>query len=153
MSWRRATAEDAVALRDLEREANLVGLAHVFAGIEFPDEAVLARWQIALNEPGVSVWVTAEAFTSWDRAGRLRHLAVHPDAWGRGLAREGIELAVAGIRAEGNRPTLWVLDLNHRARGLYEHLGWTPTGRTREAEWPPYPTELELALPESRHAG
>ena len=49
-------------------------------------------------------------------------------------------------------PTLWVLADNHRARGLYEHLEWQPTGRSRQDEWPPYPPELELTLPESRHA-
>jgi hypothetical protein len=36
-----------------------------------------------------------------------------------------------------------VLRENTRARGLYEHLGWAPTGREQAAEWPPYPVELE----------
>ena len=151
MSWRRATPDDAVALRDLEREANLVGLAHVFEGVPFPDEGVLARWEATLADRSVTVLMTAFAFTSWDAGGRLRHLAVHPDHWGRGLAREGVELAVAGIRESGGTPTLWVLVANHRARGLYEHLGWQPTGRGRQAEWPPYPQEVELCLPESPH--
>jgi GNAT superfamily N-acetyltransferase len=151
MTWRTATAADAVALRDLERAANLVGLAHVFGDLPFPDEGVLARWREALADPDVTVLMTDTAFTSWDRAGRLRHLAVHPDHWGTGLARAGVELAVAGIRAHGRTPVLWVLDANHRARGLYDQLGWVPTGRRQQAEWPPYPTELELCLPESRH--
>ena len=39
MTWRTAGPDDAVALRDLERAANLVGLAHVFPVIcPFPDE-------------------------------------------------------------------------------------------------------------------
>lgn len=151
MSWRAATPDDAVALRDLERVANVVGLAHVFAGLPFPDEGVLARWTETLDDPAVTVLMTEGAFTSWDTAGRLRHLAVHPDQWSQGLAREGVELAVAGIRSSGRTPTLWVLDANHRARGLYAHLGWEATGREREAEWPPHPTELELRLPESAH--
>ena len=151
MTWRRATADDAVALRDLERVANLVGLGHVFEGLPFPDEGVLERWRQTLAEPGVTVMVTEGAFTSWDEEGRVRHLAVQPDRWGTGLARQGVELAVSAIRAAGRTPTLWVLVANHRARGLYEHLGWEPTGRTREAEWPPYPTELEMRLPESAH--
>jgi GNAT superfamily N-acetyltransferase len=153
VSWRTAAPGDAVALRDLERAANLVGLAHVFPAQEFPfpDEAVLARWRTTLAEPGVTVLMTDAAFTSWDDDGRLRHLAVHPDHWGTGLAREGIELAVTAIRAAGRTPTLWVLAANHRARRVYEHLGWEPTGREREAEWPPHPSELELRLPESRH--
>ena len=141
-----ATGDDAVALRDLERAANLMGLAHVFGDLPFPDEGVLARWHQTLAEPMVTVLMTDVAFTSWDADGRLRHLAVHPDHWGAGLAREGVSLAVAGIRSAGRTPVLWVLAANHRARGLYEHLGWQPTGREQPAEWPPYPTELELTL-------
>lgn len=151
MTWRRATAADAALLRDLEREANVVGLAHVFGDLPFPDEGVLQRWESTLASAGVTVLVHESAFTSWDAEGRLRHLAVHPSAWGRGLAREGVDLAAAGIRAAGAVPTLWVLEANHRARGLYEHLGWEPTGRVQAAEWPPNPTELELRLPESAH--
>lgn len=144
MTWRAAGPDDAEALRDLEREANLVGLAHVFGDRPFPDEAVLARWTATLAEPGVQVRLHPHAFTSWDADGRLRHLAVRPDHWGRGLARAGIDLAVAG----GAR-RLWVLEANHRARRLYAHLGWTPTGRGQDAEWPPHPRELELRLPDS----
>jgi len=153
VTWRTATAEDAVALRDLERAANLVGLAHVFGDLPFPDEGVLARWQETLADPSVTVMVTPVAFTSWDAGGRLRHLAVHPDHWGTGLAREGVGLAVSSIRGSGRVPRLWVLADNHLARGLYDHLGWTPTGRTQPAEWPPYPQELELALTEFAHGG
>jgi GNAT superfamily N-acetyltransferase len=151
VTWRPAGPDDAVALRDLERAANLVGLAHVFAGVPFPDEGVLARWEATLADPEVTVLMTDAAFTSWDASGRLRHLAVHPDHWGTGLARQGVALAVAAIRAAGGTPVLWVLDANHRARRLYEHLGWVPTGRERRAEWPPHPAELELRMPESGH--
>ena len=146
MTWRPAAPGDAVALRDLERAANLVGLAHVFGGEPFPDDGVLQRWRETLADPAVTVLMTDVAFTSWDTAGRLRHLAVHPDHWGTGLARQGVELAVDGIRSAGLVPMLWVLAANHRARGLYDHLGWVPTGREQPAEWPPYPVELELAL-------
>jgi GNAT superfamily N-acetyltransferase len=151
VTWRPATPADAVLLRDLERDANLVGLAHVFPGLPFPAEGVLARWVATLADPGVTVLMTDAAFTSWDATGRLRHLAVHPDHWGTGLAREGVELAVAAIRTAGRTPVLWVLVANHRARGLYEHLGWEPTGRAQRAEWPPYPTEIELRLPDFAH--
>jgi GNAT superfamily N-acetyltransferase len=151
VTWRRAGPCDAVALRDLERAANLVGLAHVFPGLPFPDEDVLSRWEATLAEPGVTVLLTEAAFTSWDTAGRLRHLAVHPDHWGTGLAVEAVRLAVAGIRASGATPTLWVLAANQRARRLYERLGWEPTGRERPAEWPPYPVELEQRLQQSGH--
>jgi GNAT superfamily N-acetyltransferase len=153
VSWRPATAEDAEALRDLERAANEAGLAHVFVGRPFPDDEVLARWRATLAEPGVSVRLHEDAFTSWDTDGRVRHLGVHPRAWRTGLGREAVALAVDGIRASGASPYLWVLELNTRARGLSEHLGWQAAGDTRSAEWPPYPTELRMRLPESGHGG
>jgi GNAT superfamily N-acetyltransferase len=151
VTWRPALPADAVALRDLEREANLVALAHVFGDLPFPDQGVLRRWQETLADPAVTVLMTPVAVTSWDTDGRLRHLAVHPDHWGTGLARAGVALAVSGIRALSVVPRLWVLEDNHRARALYDHLGWAPTGRTQRAEWPPYPLELELSLTESAH--
>lgn len=144
-TWRRATADDAVALRDLERAANLVGLAHVFGDRPFPDDDVLARWSIVLEDPElvaevVDAGVGLLAVTAYD--GRsLRHLGVRPDAWGRGLGRDGVDRAVAG----GARQ-LWVLEANHRARGFYERLGWRPSGATQECPWPPHPVELEYVL-------
>jgi GNAT superfamily N-acetyltransferase len=151
VTWRVAGPDDAVALRDLEREANLAALAHVFAGVPFPDEGVLARWEASLADPEVTVLTAGVALTAWDAGGRLRHLAVHPDHWGTGLARQGVAHAVAAITRAGHTPVLWVLVANHRARGLYGHLGWIATGRERAAEWPPHPMELELRMPESGH--
>lgn len=169
LPWRLATAEDAGALRDLERAANLVGLAHVFPvdRFPFPDAEVLARWVQVLADPEVRVEVAEApvgggrvreggliAYTAYD-ARVLRHLAVRPDHWGTGLARIGVERAVAAIAdaiddaiKDGGERTarLWCLEANHRARGLYEHLGWAPNGRTQNAPWPPHPTEWEFAL-------
>ena len=141
--WRRALPADAEALADLERDANLVALAHVFPPAEhpFPRDAVLARWRHVLGEDVVVEVVDGparlDAYVAHD--GRtLRHLAVHPDAWGRGLGAEAVERAAA---AGADR--LWCLAANHRARRLYDRLGWRPTGVEREAEWPPHPVELE----------
>ena len=153
--WRPAVAGDAAALRDVEREANLVGLAHVFpvAEFPFPDHDVEARWAATLADPSVTVELGVDpepvAFSAWDAEGRLRHLAVVPAYWGTGLARAGVDRAVTSVRAAGRTPRLWVLVANNRARGLYEHLGWTPTDREQRSEWPPYPMELELVLTES----
>jgi RimJ/RimL family protein N-acetyltransferase len=149
--WRRAVAVDAEALRDVEREANLVALAHVFPPAEhpFPDEQVLARWQATLAERGVVVLLAENAagpvaFAAYD-ASTLRHLAVVPSLWGTGLAREAVERAVQAIAAGGAEVAyLWVLDDNVRARGLYGHLGWSETGESRLAEWPPHPRERRL---------
>jgi GNAT superfamily N-acetyltransferase len=144
-TWRRATPADAVALRDLERAASSAGLAHVFGDLPYPDDDVLARWALVLDDPEVTTEVVEDesgmvAFAAHDGS-TLRHLGVRPDAWGTGLGREGVARAVA---AGASR--LWVLAENRRARRLYESLGWSPTGTTQECPWPPYPTELEYAV-------
>lgn len=149
-TWRRATSGDVVALRDLERVASRAGLAHVFGELPYPDDDVLARWALLLDDPEVVVEVVDD-----DRDGEgglvalaahdgdsLRHLAVRPDHWGTGLGREGFH---RGESAGARR--LWVLELNTRARALYESLGWTPSGDRQDCPWPPYPTELEYAAP------
>lgn len=152
VTLRPAGADDAAALRDLEEAANLVALAHVFPAAEFPfpRDAVLARWREVLADSSVTVVVVdgpgrLDCFAAYDDR-VLRHLAVHPDRWGDGLARTAIDHAVGAIRATGARPRLWCLTENHRAYAVYRHLGWRLTGRERRAEWPPYPVERELEL-------
>jgi len=132
-----------VALRDLERDSNLVGLRHVFGDLPFPSDDVLARWALLVEDPEVVIDVLDDdagrlvAFAAYDDAS-LRHLGVHPDHWGRGIGADGVARAVArGCHR------LWVLELNTRARGLYERLGWAASGVTQECPWPPYPTEME----------
>lgn len=144
--WRRAGPADAVALRDLERTASRAGLAHVFGDLPYPDDDVLARWALLLEDPEVVVEVVEDEFglvalVAHDGS-TLRHLAVRPDHWGAGLGRE----AFARAEAAGAR-RLWVLEANERARRLYESLGWRPSGTTQECPWRPYPTELEYAAP------
>ncbi|MBD3947001.1 GNAT family N-acetyltransferase [Nocardioides ganghwensis] len=146
VEWRVATSSDAVALRDLERSASRVGLAHVFGELPYPDDDVLARWVLLLDDPEVTVEVVEDehglvALVAHDGS-TLRHLAVRPDHWGEGLARE----AFARAEAAGAR-RLWVLEANGRARRLYESLGWRPSGTTQECPWRPYPTEVEYAAP------
>ena len=149
LTWRTAGPDDAVALRDLERAANRVALAHVFGDLPYPADDVLARWVLVLDDPDVTVDVVDSedgglvACTAYDDRS-LRHLAVHPDAWGRGLGRAGVERAVAHI---GPGATLWVLEANHRARALYDRLGWRPTVATQECPWPPHPTARAMVLP------
>ena len=144
--WRRATPDDVVALRDLERAASRAGLAHVFGDLPYPDDDVLARWVLLLDDPEVVVEVVEDdaglvALAAHDGSSLL-HLAVRPDHWGSGLGREGFARAeVAGARR------LWVLADNGRARGLYESCGWRPSGTRQECPWPPFPTELEYAAP------
>ena len=145
-TWTRASTDDVVRLRDLEREASRAGLAHVFGDLPYPDDDVLARWTILLADLSVRVEVVVDelglvALVAHDGS-TLRHLAVRPDRWGSGLGRDGVDRAVArGARR------LWVLAENHRARRLYESLGWAATGETQECPWPPFPTEVEYAAP------
>ena len=154
-TWRRATSDDVVALRDLERAASRAGLAHVFGDLPYPDDDVLARWALLLDDPEVVVDVVDDAddgqrglvaLAAHD-GDSLRHLAVRPDHWGAGLGREGFHRAeAAGARR------LWVLELNARARALYGSLGWSPSGASQDCPWAPYPTELEYVAPAAPQA-
>ena len=151
---RAATPDDLSALRDLERRANLAALGHVFPPerYPFPDGDVLARWALVLADQDVGVLVRdAEdgsglvLFAAYDDSS-LRHLAVRPDHWGQGLASAAIATVTAAMARRGSRTaSLWVLEENHRARRLYERLGWRPTPDRQEAPWPPHPVELRYA--------
>jgi GNAT superfamily N-acetyltransferase len=138
--FRHAKDDEAGALRDLERAANLEALGHVFPPerYPFPDDAVLARWAIVLADPAVTTLVAEDeagltAFVAYD-AGTLRHLAVRPDHWGTGLASCAMR--------ETDARSLWCLEENGHARAVYEHLGWRATEDRKEAAWPPYPVEM-----------
>ena len=147
--FRSATRDDLPALRDLEREANLAALGHVFPPdrYPFPDDDVLARWAIVLDDPEVAVMVAEEegdlvAFAAYDSS-TLRHLAVRPDRWGNGLASAALDSVLYALDLRGcTIASLWCLEENHRARRFYEYLGWRPTDDRREAPWPPHPVEL-----------
>jgi GNAT superfamily N-acetyltransferase len=161
--FRSATAGDVLALTQLERTANLAALGHVFPPDRhpFPLDDVLARWQIVLDDPRATVLVMdgaasegsqgLDALVAYDDA-TLRHLAVHPRRWGQGLGGTAVGLAVAGLAARGcSRPELWALVENHRARALYERLGWRESGDRRPAVWPPHPVESRWVLPLPPH--
>ena len=139
--FRPATSRDAVALRDLEKAANLVALAHIFPPEPnpYPDADVLARWQAVLADPAVSTLVSEDeqgltSFVASDQT-RLRHLAVRPDLWRTGLAADAV--------AQSPATRLWCLEANDRARRFYARQGWVLTGASRSSEFPPHPVELE----------
>ena len=82
------------------------------------------------------------AYAAYDDS-TLRHLAVHPDHWGEGLATTLIEVALDAMRLRGcTVASLWCLRDNRRASRLYRHLGWRATDVAREAPWPPHPIEI-----------
>ena len=138
---RRAVARDARGLRDLEKAANLLALAHVFPAAQhpYPDADVLARWQDVLADPDVTTLVGSDqqglaCFVAFDPV-RLRHLGVRPDLWGTGVASEALAASTA--------TRLWCLEANHRARRFYARNGWQETGASRLSEFAPFPPELE----------
>jgi len=147
LPWRRTTPADAVALRDLERRASLAGFGHVFGTVPFPDAEVLDRWRTTLAEPGVTTEVLDGqhgliALLCHEQR-MLRHLSVEPAAWGLGIGSAALARFAADHPAGS---TLWCLERNARALGLYARHGWTPTGTTRTTPFPPWPTEVELSL-------
>jgi GNAT superfamily N-acetyltransferase len=154
--FRTATDDDLLGLAELERDANLAALGHVFVPAEhpFPFDDVLARWRFVLDDPGATVLVRdshrcagLSAVVAYDDT-TVRHVAVHPQDWGRGLATNGIDTALQAMARRGTAvASLWVLEDNHRARRLYEHLGWAPTGDVRETPWPPHPSEVRYTRP------
>ncbi len=160
--FRAATTDDLPALLDLERTASLAGLGHVFPPerYPFPDDDVLARWALVLDEPDVEVLVRDAApdggggidlLAAYDRRS-LRHLAVHPDHWGSGLATTAIETVLRTMDERGTTVAeLWCLEENRRARRLYAYLGWRETTDRRPAPWPPHPTEMRYTrlIPQS----
>ena len=130
-----------MALRDLEKDANLVALAHVFPPAEhpYPDQLVLDRWRQVLANPQTTTLVSDDAqgltaFAAFDPT-TLLHLAVRPDHWGTGLAAAAMDCVPA--------TRLWCLEENHRARRFYEGLGWRPTGNEKAETFIPYPILLE----------
>jgi GNAT superfamily N-acetyltransferase len=145
--FRPATMDDVDALTELEQVANEASIGHLFEGYPFPRDAVADRWRARLRDPAMTVEVVdgdkgLASFVCYD-AHRLEHLAVHPGHWNRGLARAAVTRAVSRIDGD---PVLWCLRDNARARGLYEHLGWTLTDRTQRSDYPPYRLELEYTL-------
>jgi GNAT superfamily N-acetyltransferase len=159
--FRQATTQDLPALLDLEREANLAALGHVFPPdrYPYPDGDVLARWALVLDEPGAAVVVRddpdgdgrLDVLAAYD-ATTLRHLAVRPDRWGAGLASTAIETVLQAMDRQGTTVAqLWCLEENHRARRLYEYLGWRATPDRQTAPWPPHPTEMRYTrlIPQS----
>lgn len=149
--FRAATDQDLSALTALERTANSAALSHVFPPetYPFPDNAVLARWRLVLDDESAEVLVADDpagaglvACVAFDPT-TLRHLAVHPDHWGEGLATKAVETALHAMDRHGSTTaSLWCLKDNHRARRLYEYLGWHATDDVREAAWPPHPLEM-----------
>jgi ribosomal protein S18 acetylase RimI-like enzyme len=161
---REAGAADAAALARIQVAAWRAAYAgllpdDVLAGLSVA--GIEAQWATRIPAVApVSCLVTGTppvgfvgAGPAWDDAGtgQVYVIYVDPAHWGRGLGRQLLRAAVLHLRSVGfATATLWVLTTNTRARGFYEHEGWSPTGRTRverlyDADVPE--TEYERSLP------
>ena len=118
-----------------------VGWTHVPAPTE-TDDWLDAELALAAAGRGgvclVSVGGRVEALGVWGaytpaviaQNAEIRKVMVHPDARGRGLAREVMRALTASARDAGIEVLL--LDArgnNHAAHALYQSLGWTEYGR------------------------
>ena len=67
--------------------------------------------------------------------GEVTAIYVHPDRWGEGIGRALLQLAVERLEGAGcSSTTLWVLEVNARARRFYEAGGWQTDGAAKEDE-------------------
>lgn len=65
-------------------------------------------------------------------SGELYAIYVHPDCWRRGLGRILLQHATRRLtELEYSAAILWVLASNLKARGFYEHAGWTVDGGSK----------------------
>jgi tRNA dimethylallyltransferase len=145
---RRAGPEEVEALFEVQRDASLAALGHIYPPdrYPFPDDAVRERWREALE--GGSEIVVAErdgraiGLAAW-ADGWLDGLYVTPEHWGEGVADRLHDTAVKAISDSGARAArLWVLEDNARARRFYERRGWHADGSERVVPYPPHPLDL-----------
>jgi ribosomal protein S18 acetylase RimI-like enzyme len=67
-----------------------------------------------------------------EQVGELRAIYLLPEAWGQGLGKRLMTMAMAGLGSAGySQATLWVLAANARARRFYEIGGWAHDGSAK----------------------
>ena len=139
------TERDAAFLAEIQEEASLAGLAHIYPPelYPFPGEAVRKRWREYAGGYRLVDDVGFVAVTPpW-----LEALYVRPQAWGSGVADELHAWAIEELRAACVATArLWVLEANARARRFYERRGWCADGTSRVVEFPPHPLDLGYSL-------
>lgn len=146
---REATHDDAAALANLHHAAATVGYAGIFPP-ESPAptvEQLAAEWRAALEDSRLTVLIAEGGDGIWGSVAfrpdpadphraDLCRLHVLPARWGAGIGGHLHDAAVSGMQTRGwSRASLWALEANGRARGLYERRGWRLTG-DRKFPWP-----------------
>jgi ribosomal protein S18 acetylase RimI-like enzyme len=148
------TGQDWRQLRDA-RLAALAEAPYAFASSLASEEAfadeiwqeragsgrTFGAWQDGLIV-GLATGFPAEPGPDWHLVG----MWVSPACRGQGVADRLVSAVCDQARdAGGGAVTLWVTDINDRARAFYRRLGFSPTGRRqllRPGEW-----EQELSRP------
>lgn len=149
---RFARRGEADLLTNLERSASLARLGHIFPPQEhpYPSDDVRARWREVLDDRG-RLTLVAEAGgrpAGYACYGRqiIHHLGVAAEFQRHGVGGILLEAAEDELFADlsTSEISLWVLAANDVARRFYAGAGWTETGETRTAEFPPYPSEIRM---------
>jgi GNAT superfamily N-acetyltransferase len=160
MHVRQAQASDWEALRQL-RLAALADAPDAFAStleaeVAFPVKVWRQRADggpasanFIAREGGVDVGLAA-IFAEPDAPGcmQLVSMWVDPRYRRRGVARGRVDQATRwAAERQAREVSLWVADHNTPARGLYERIGFRPTGECQPLPSNPARTESRLRLP------
>jgi RimJ/RimL family protein N-acetyltransferase len=107
----------------------------------------VARWRQWLADPSIECFVVetggevvglCTVRPSPDEEGGVAEmptLYIRPDSWRRGYGRALCMLGMERAASLGfHTLTLWVMEINPRARAFYERLGFTPDGARKEDE-------------------
>jgi GNAT superfamily N-acetyltransferase len=141
--------DEAETLAELQAEASIAGLGHIFPAdrYPFPFDAVREHWRRMVADDEARVLVAelegravgvAAVQPEW-----LVGFYVVPACWGAGVAPRLHDDALAAVRALGSEQChLWVLEHNGRARRFYERRGWRENGTTRVVPFPPNPIDV-----------
>jgi GNAT superfamily N-acetyltransferase len=152
LTIRAARADDLETLLQIQREAAVAALAHIFdqSRYPFPSDEIRELWREALADPDVELYI---AEVDGDPAGVvsigqefLSELYVVPEHQGTGVGSALHDRALERLKERGTaRAKLGCLEENHAARRFYERRGWELTDETRVVPFPPNPIVVQYA--------
>jgi [ribosomal protein S18]-alanine N-acetyltransferase len=130
LHWRPSSLQDVDALLGLEQRL----YSHPWTQANFVDSLTNGHcaWQAGLAAPGPELAAYWLAMPVLDEL-HLLNLAVHPDHWGQGLARNCLQHLTEHAKSL-NVSEIWleVRESNHRAQMLYLRNGYVMVGRRRD---------------------